>query len=86
MYLPDLIDSEGHVRSSLNREYLFNVINTIRPRFFPENISTLMRCRKDLHADKTKSYINIETNIYNLISNSALISKSKLSFPVQYYL
>ena len=70
MYLPDLKDSEGQIKYNLSRQYLFNVINTIKPTFSPKNIRALLEAKKDLHADQTKSFINVDVNIYNLIAGS----------------
>ena len=81
-YLPELRDADGKIKLNLNRQYLFNVINTIRPRFFSENIRSLMQIRKDQHAEKTKSFIDVDSSIYELIANSKLISKSKIFFAV----
>jgi hypothetical protein len=77
-HLPDLRDVDGKIKLNMNRQYLFNVINTLRPRFFRENISSLMQTRKDQHAEKTKSFIDVRSSIYDLIANSKLISKSKI--------
>jgi hypothetical protein len=33
-YLPDLADTDGRIKT-INRQYLFNMINTLRPEFFP---------------------------------------------------
>ena len=40
-YLPCLIDDQGRFKA-VNRQYLFNIINTIKPDFFPQNIRALM--------------------------------------------
>jgi len=77
-YLPDLRDVEGKIKLNMNRQYLFNVVNTLRPDFFRENMSFIMQIRKDQHAEKTKSFIDIRSSIYDLIANSKLISKSKI--------
>jgi len=77
-YLPDLRDVDGKIKLNMNRQYLFNIINTLNPDFFSENMSCLMQNRKDQHAEKTKSFIEIRSNLYDLIANSKLISKSKI--------
>jgi hypothetical protein len=77
-YLPDLRDVEGKIKLNMNRQYLFNVVNTLRPQFFKENMSFIMQARKDQHAEKTKSFIDVRSSIYDLIANSKLISKSKI--------
>lgn len=41
-YLPDLRDVEGKIKLNMNRQYLFNVVNTLRPDFFRENMSFIM--------------------------------------------
>jgi hypothetical protein len=41
-FLPDLTD-----RAILNKEYLFNVINTVQPSFFPGNIRALMKAKQE---------------------------------------
>ena len=68
-YLPELVDSQGKCKT-LNRQYLFNVINTVKPDFFPSNIRALMQAKKELQAEKNKTYIEVNSNIYNLIVNS----------------
>ena len=80
-YLPDLVAEEGKFRT-INRQYLFNVINTIKPDFFPANIRALMQARKDMAAEKNKTFIEINSNIYNLIVNSQLINRSKYQIEV----
>ena len=75
-YLPDLIDSEGKVRH-ISRQFLFNVINTLKPEFFPANIQKILRDKKDRKAEKTKSYVDIRSELYQLIVNSELVSQSK---------
>ena len=50
-YLPDLIDEQGKTRA-INRRYLFNIINTVKPTFFPNNIRELMRSRRDQEAER----------------------------------
>ena len=77
-FLPDLRDVEGKIKLNMNRQYLFNVVNTLRPHFFRENMSFIMQARKDQHAEKTKSFIDVRSSIYDLIANSKLISKSKI--------
>jgi hypothetical protein len=51
MYLPDLKDSEGQIKYNISRQYLFNVINTVKPDFFQKNIRGLLEAKKDLHAE-----------------------------------
>jgi hypothetical protein len=46
------------------------VINTLKPDFFPENISGLMRAKKDMDAEKHKTFIDVDPAILNLIQNS----------------
>jgi hypothetical protein len=41
-YLPDLTD-----KASINKEFLFNIINTVKPSFFPESMHELMRARQE---------------------------------------
>jgi hypothetical protein len=53
------------------------VINTLDPSFFPVNIRKLLKERKDLHAEKHKTFVDIKSDIYNLIINSQLVSRSK---------
>ena len=46
-FLPDLYDEVSGRMKTINRQYLFNIINTIKPTFFPENIQMLLKQRKD---------------------------------------
>jgi hypothetical protein len=76
LYLPDLQHDDGTYKN-INREFLFNVINTLKPQFFPENIRGLMKARKELQVEKNKNFIEIKSDFYNLISSSQLMAKSK---------
>jgi hypothetical protein len=77
-FLPDLRDADGKIKLNLNRQYLFNVINSRLPDFFSKNMSSIMQARKDQHAEKTKSFIDVKKGLFDLITNSKLISKSKI--------
>jgi hypothetical protein len=51
-YLPDLtIEKEnGEIDEvklkTVNRQFLYNIINSIKPNFFPQNIRAVMEARK----------------------------------------
>ena len=75
-YLPDLVGYEGKLKT-INRQFLFNVINTLKPEFFPANIRGIMEARKNIRAEQNNTFINVEANIYNLIMNSQQINRSK---------
>ena len=46
-YLPDLKLEGGEIKK-INRQFLFNLINTLDPSFFPVNIRKLLKERKDM--------------------------------------
>jgi hypothetical protein len=46
-YLPDLKNPWTDVVKTINRQFLFNIINTKKPSFFPDNIRGLMQARKE---------------------------------------
>jgi hypothetical protein len=68
-YLPDLTDSEGRIKT-ISRQFLFNIINSLKPEFFPQNITGLMKSRKEDQAEKNKTFIEVKSHIYDLIMNS----------------
>ena len=53
------------------------VINSLKPAFFPENIRNGLQKRKEQAAEKKKQFIEVTQDIYDLITNSNIISKSK---------
>jgi hypothetical protein len=40
--LPDLKDADGKLKTNMNRQYLFNVINSRLPSFFSKNMINIM--------------------------------------------
>lgn len=56
------------------------VVNTLRPEFFPENIRNSLDRRREMDANKKEKYIEITHDFYNLIVNSNIMPKSKVSF------
>ena len=63
----------------INREYLFNVkiiminiqmqiINTVKPEFFPENIRYALQQRQEAAMMKQNRFIEITNDMYNLIT------------------
>lgn len=53
-YLPDLIGKQ-----TINRQFLFNIINTIKPNFFPFNIRGIMEAKKEQQAAKNQTFIEV---------------------------
>jgi hypothetical protein len=53
-YLPEITG-----KKILNRQYLFNVINTAQPDFFPNNVRELMHNKNQEIAMKKQKFINI---------------------------
>jgi hypothetical protein len=69
-YLPDLSGGMEGRTKTINRQFLFNIINSMKPEFFPANIRGLMKARKDAQAEKDKSFIEIKPVFYDLLMNS----------------
>ena len=64
-YLPAI--SEKKV---INREYLFNIINSVKPDFFKANIRAIIAQKKEDLALKQQKYINVTDSIYQIIQNT----------------
>ena len=50
----------------INREYLFNVINTVQPDFFPEAIKQALDNRRNQRMDKHDAVYLVPEIFYNL--------------------
>lgn len=72
-YLPDL----DHMVKPLNREYLFNIINTVDPTYFGRNIRHSYEMRKLESARNSQRQCTITEQMYNLIVNSNQITTGK---------
>ena len=75
MYLPMLIKDDGV--KNINRQYLFNIINTVKPEFFPENIRAIISKKREMKALKEKQYIDINPDMWQLINNTYVKSNGK---------
>mmetsp|Transcript_29151 Transcript_29151/g.21695 ORF Transcript_29151/g.21695 Transcript_29151/m.21695 type:complete len:108 (+) Transcript_29151:610-933(+) len=53
-----------------NRGYLFNIINTVKPQFFPANIQSIMKKRREVHDWKKNQYIELTPEMHELLKNS----------------
>lgn len=71
-YLPPVRDN--HV---LNKEFLFNIINTVKPEFFPESIRDLMRIKQEKIAMSRQKFVYMTERIYTLVQNTQIIPQSK---------
>jgi hypothetical protein len=69
-YLPDY-----QQRKMIRREYLINVINTVKPSFFPRNIRELIKRKNNAIAEKKKSFIAIKPEFLKLIQESNFIAR-----------
>ncbi|CDW73515.1 UNKNOWN [Stylonychia lemnae] len=65
MYLPDRKDGRP-----LNRQFFFNIINTVKPMFFEHNIKMGLKNRQDEAARKNKRFIEIKADMYQLIKGA----------------
>ncbi|CDW74182.1 UNKNOWN [Stylonychia lemnae] len=65
LYLPDRKDGRP-----LNRQFFFNVINTVKPKFFEHNIKMGLKLRQDEAARKNKRFIEIKADMYQLIKGA----------------
>jgi hypothetical protein len=70
-YLPDV--SEKRV---MNRQFLFTVINTLRPSYFPTEIHGALHHRKEKKALLESKYISMSPAMYQLIMNSQHVATS----------
>ena len=61
-YLPDLGE-----KSIINKEFLFNIINTVKPHFFPQNVEELMIRKQEKLAEKKQKFMMVTNHIYSLI-------------------
>mmetsp|Transcript_32309 Transcript_32309/g.23860 ORF Transcript_32309/g.23860 Transcript_32309/m.23860 type:complete len:152 (+) Transcript_32309:492-947(+) len=59
----------------LNRSYLFNIINSVKPEFFKRNITGAMKKRNELWHWKRNQYIEITPELHQLITNSKNIPR-----------
>ncbi len=54
----------------------------MRPEFFPENIRSCLRMRKEMDAEKKNKYVELTSEFYDLVVNSESVSKSNVSVVV----
>lgn len=52
------------------------MINTIKPDFFPDNIKASLQRRKELKAVENKKYIDMTSDIFNLLSTAVSLNVS----------
>ncbi|CDW73931.1 UNKNOWN [Stylonychia lemnae] len=71
LYLPDLKDGRP-----LNRQFFFNIINTVKPKFFEHNIKMGLKLRQDEAARKNKRFIEIKADMYQLIKGAINLNPS----------
>jgi hypothetical protein len=69
MFLPD-----PKKDPRINREYLFNIINTVDEMFFMTNIVNAFKLRKEHELDKKAGKFEISSFMYNIIKQSNAIS------------
>lgn len=53
------------------------VINTLKPEFFSENIRHSLKRRKELAALKQNKFIEITQDLYHLVANAVNLSKNQ---------
>jgi hypothetical protein len=73
-YLPDLGESRVP-----NREYLLNIVNTVDPSYFRENIKWAYKQRKDFKVQKEQKKCEMSTFMYELIKSSNQITTGSKS-------
>ena len=62
------------------------IINTVDPEFFKENIRKALEFRRMREADKNKRLVDINPELYTLIMNTLTKSQSKISVCINVYL
>ena len=72
IYLP-----EKRFKRPLPREYLYNVINSVKPQFFPQSIMDAMHKRKERMAGKKNDVIAVRTDFLTFLNQGAFFSSSK---------
>jgi hypothetical protein len=75
-FLPDISNKQV-----LSKEFLFNIINSVKPSFFPTNVRELMRLKQEKIAQKKEKFVYVTNHIYNLFQQTLIVPKSKL-FPL----
>lgn len=78
IYLP-----ERKIKRPLPREYLYNIINTVKPSFFPKSIMDAMKARKEKLAAKRNDIISIRSDFMQFLNQGAFFSTSKRGRAVQ---
>lgn len=72
LFLPDLRNKQ-----TFNREFMFNIINTVKPSFFPENIKKALQQRREMAMMRDNKYISISSDMYNMIVGSNMVAKNQ---------
>jgi hypothetical protein len=62
-YLPEL---QGK-KKVINRDFLFTIINTVNPDFFPKNIKDLIEMKNQENALKRQKFVNIKPEFLQMI-------------------
>ena len=70
MYLPDPKDGGSKDQQRINREYLFNIVNTVDESFFMKNIANAYKMRKEHEMTKRNNKFEISAFMYNIITSS----------------
>jgi hypothetical protein len=68
---------ESKLKRPLPRQYLYNVINSIKPEFFPSNILHAMKRRSDGATDSKQEKIQIRQEFLSFFNTKAFTSSSK---------
>eukprot|EP00347_Sterkiella_histriomuscorum_P003784 403362955 len=70
-YLPDIKDGK-----LISRQFLYNIINTVKPEFFPSNIKASLEFRqKQKTLDKNK-FIKLTAEMFGVLENAVITSVS----------
>ena len=78
-YLPEYSEIRPY-----NRNFPFNVINSVKQEFFPRNIRDAMRLRKEKHIQKTMNEVEIAPDFLDLIINSNNLPPKKNGRGISY--
>ena len=78
-YLPDLPKNDDGTEKvyRINREYFFNVVNTLAPDFFPNAIQQIEDDRKTRRNKEEEDFVNCDNDIYEVIKSMTANFRSK---------
>ena len=76
MYLPEPISSDSSDAIGVNKDFLYNIVNTLDEEFFQKNISEAYRKRKEQEMERKQQSLSITSYMLDLIRSSNIKSSS----------